>query len=114
MRIRHVAGRMLVVLLLAGLLRRYPGVSPSLRRVGELLAERLPVTLRGVGIGLACGWFMALSLAGPAALSRSPFFDRLGLERHIPLPSFRTVCPAAASGRRSLFAGDRLRDFSAS
>src|SRR6266700_3320641 len=82
MRIRHVAGRMLLVLLLAGLLagvlRGDPGVSPSLRRVGELLAERLPVTLRGVGLGLACGWFMALSLAGPAALSRTPFFDRFG------------------------------------
>ena len=83
MRIRHVAGRMLLVLLLAGLLagllRGNLGVSPSLRRpVHELLAERLPVTLRGVGLGLACGWLMALSLAGPAALSRSPFFDRFG------------------------------------
>jgi peptide/nickel transport system permease protein len=83
MRIRHVAGRMLLVLLLAGLLagllRGDPGVSPSLRRaVRELLAERLPVTLRGVGLGLACGWFLALSLAGPAALFRAPFFDRFG------------------------------------
>src|SRR5262249_6882044 len=55
------------------------GVSRSLRRpVRELLTERLPVTLRGVVVGLACGWFLALSLAGPAALSGAPFFDWIG------------------------------------
>jgi peptide/nickel transport system permease protein len=64
---------------LAGLFHGDLGVSPSLQRpVRELLAERLPVTLRGVGLGLACGWFLALSLAGPAALSRAPFFDLFG------------------------------------
>ena len=60
----------------AGLLHGDLGVSSSLRRpVRELLAERIPVTLRGVGLGLAGGWLLGLALAAPAALCRAPFFD---------------------------------------
>jgi len=64
---------------LAGLLHGDLGVSASLRRpVRELIAERLPVTLRGVGLGLAGGWLLGLCLAGPAALCRTAFFDLFG------------------------------------
>ena len=64
---------------LAGLLHGDLGVSSSLRRpVRELLAERIPVTLRGVGLGLAGGWLLGLALAAPAALCRAPFFDLFG------------------------------------
>ena len=64
---------------LAGLLHGDLGFSPSLRRpVRELLAERIPVTVRGVGLGLAGGWLLGLCLAVPAAMCRAPFFDLFG------------------------------------
>src|SRR5438445_12138312 len=44
---------------LAGLLHGELGFSRSLNRpVRELLAERVPLTIRGVGAGLACGWLL--------------------------------------------------------
>ena len=56
---------------LAGLFRGDLGVSTSLDRpVAELFAERLPVTLRSVGIGVAAGWLLGFFLALPAALFR--------------------------------------------
>jgi len=56
---------------LAGLLRGDLGISTSLDRpVAELFAERLPVTLRSVGIGVAEGWFLGFFLALPAAIFR--------------------------------------------
>lgn len=64
---------------LGGLLHGNLGFSRSHNRpVSELLAERFPLTLRGVGIGLAGGWLLGLALAGPAAFCRAPFFDVLG------------------------------------
>ena len=56
---------------LAGLFRGDLGVSTSLDRpVAELFAERLPVTLHSVGIGVAAGWLLGFFLALPAALFR--------------------------------------------
>ena len=56
---------------LAGLLRGDLGISTSLDRpVAELFAERLPVTLCSVGIGVAEGWFLGFFLALPAAIFR--------------------------------------------
>src|SRR5579864_8755148 len=48
---------------LGGLFRGDLGVSRSLQRpVAELLAERIPVTLRLVGFGLLAGWCLGLAL----------------------------------------------------
>ena len=41
----------------------------------ELLSERLPETLKSVGLGLALGWTLGLSLAIAAAMARSLAFD---------------------------------------
>jgi len=47
------------------------GVSRSMNRpVAELLVERIPVTLRSVGVGLVGGWLLGLALALPAAMFR--------------------------------------------
>src|SRR5713226_7363741 len=78
---RAVDGNLLIFYksYLAGLLHGDLGASRSLERpVRELLAERVPVTLRTVGLGLLGGWVLGLLLAVPAALSRAPFFDLLG------------------------------------
>ena len=54
------------------------GISRSLGRpVSELLAQRLPVTLRSVGLGLALGWLFGLALALPAAMYRNNAYDLL-------------------------------------
>jgi peptide/nickel transport system permease protein len=63
---------------LTGLLRGDLGSSHSLGRpVAELLAERIPVTFRSVGLGLAGGWLLGLLLALPMAVSRLPGYDFL-------------------------------------
>ncbi len=47
------------------------GMSQSLScPVSELLARRLPVTLRSAAIGLALGWALGVALALPAAMHR--------------------------------------------
>lgn len=56
---------------LAGLWHGDLGVSTSLERpVAELFAERLPVTLQSVGIGVAAGWLLGFFLALPVVASR--------------------------------------------
>jgi peptide/nickel transport system permease protein len=61
---------------LAGLLRGDLGVSTSLERpVTELFAERLPVTLRSVGIGVAAGWLLGFLLAVPAGIFRWKIYE---------------------------------------
>jgi peptide/nickel transport system permease protein len=56
---------------LGGLLQGDLGISTSLGRpVTELFRERLPVTLRSVGTGVAAGWLLGFFLALPSALFR--------------------------------------------
>jgi peptide/nickel transport system permease protein len=60
---------------LGGLLRGDLGVSQSLNQpVGELLRERLPVTLRSLAVALILAWILGLSLAAAARLSGSRAF----------------------------------------
>jgi peptide/nickel transport system permease protein len=52
------------------------GVSRTLQRpVSLLLAERLPETLKSVGLGLALGWTLGLSLAIAVVMSRTWYLD---------------------------------------
>ena len=52
------------------------GTSRSLGRpVRELMAERLPVTMRIAGLGLVAGWLAALGLAIAAAFWRPPALE---------------------------------------
>ncbi len=52
------------------------GVSPTLNRpISELIAARLPVTLRLMGGGIAMAWFAALALA---VMSRCKAVSRIG------------------------------------
>jgi peptide/nickel transport system permease protein len=52
------------------------GRSRTLERpVAELLAERLPETLKSVGLGLFLGWALALSLASITVMARSAGLD---------------------------------------
>ncbi len=54
------------------------GVSRSLQRpVAELFAQRIPVTLRSVGLGLLAGWLLGLTLAVAASMFRLPALDLL-------------------------------------
>lgn len=54
------------------------GISRTLQRpVRQLLAERLPETLKGVGSGLALGWTLGLGLAIATVLSRAWYLDLL-------------------------------------
>lgn len=63
---------------LSGLPRGDLGVSRSLQRpVAELLTERIPVTLRLVGVGLLAGWLLGLALALPRGISGNPAYDLL-------------------------------------
>jgi peptide/nickel transport system permease protein len=63
---------------LSGLARGDLGVSRSLQRpVAELLTERIPVTLRLVGVGLLIGWLLGLALALPVGISGNPAYDLL-------------------------------------
>ena len=61
---------------LAGLFKGNLGFSHSLGRpVAELLAERIPVTLRSVGTGVVGGWLLAVVLALPSATYRLRAYD---------------------------------------
>jgi peptide/nickel transport system permease protein len=52
------------------------GMSRTLQRpVAELIKERLPETLKSVGLGLFLAWIAALSLASAGIVSRSSLFD---------------------------------------
>ena len=63
---------------LAGALHGDLGVSRSLQRpVAELFAQRIPVTLRSVGVGLLAGWLLGLILAMAASMFRLPALDLL-------------------------------------
>ena len=61
---------------LSGLVTGNLGVSRSLGRpVTELLADRIPVTLRSIGIGLVAGWLLGLLLALPTAMFQSVVYE---------------------------------------
>ena len=52
------------------------GTSRTLQQpVRQLLAERLPETLKSVGLGLALGWTLGLALAIATVMSRSWYVD---------------------------------------
>ena len=54
------------------------GSSRTLQQpVSRLLAERLPETLKSVGLGLALGWIFGLSLAVVSVMSRAWYVDAL-------------------------------------
>lgn len=54
-----------------GLLRGDLGFSRNLNRpAAQLIAERFPLTLREIAVGLLVGWLLGLSLAVPAAVVR--------------------------------------------
>ncbi len=86
---------------LLGLLHGDLGISHSLQRpVAELLAERLPVTLRLAGWGLVAGWALGMGLA-LAATSES-----LSLELFSSSLCGLFLClPAAVIGLLALFTG---------
>jgi len=55
------------------------GNSRTLQRpVAQLLAERLPETLKSVGLGLTLGWSLGLLLAIAVVMSRAWYLDLLG------------------------------------
>jgi peptide/nickel transport system permease protein len=55
------------------------GTSRTLQRpVIQLVAERLPETLKSVGLGLALGWSLGFSLAVAVVMSRAWYLDLLG------------------------------------
>jgi peptide/nickel transport system permease protein len=61
---------------LADLFRGHLGVSRSLGRpVAELLADRIPVTFRLVGIGLMLAWGLGFALALPTTSLKSPIYE---------------------------------------
>jgi peptide/nickel transport system permease protein len=63
---------------LSGITRGNFGVSLSLNRpVAELFIERLPVTLRTLGLGLLLGWLAGFLLAVPGTLRPAPAYDVL-------------------------------------
>jgi peptide/nickel transport system permease protein len=63
---------------LTRLLRGDLGNSRTLQRpVRQLLAERFPETLKGVGLGLGLGWTLGLSLAVATVMSRAWYLDLL-------------------------------------
>ena len=54
------------------------GVSRSFQQpVSTLLAQRVPVTFRSIGLGLLIGWSLALALAVATVLHRRPWWDVL-------------------------------------
>jgi peptide/nickel transport system permease protein len=55
------------------------GNSRTLQRpVSQLVAERLPETLKSVGLGLLLGWTLGFSLAVVVVMSRAWYVDLLG------------------------------------
>ena len=61
---------------LSGIMRGNLGISRTFQRpVKELLAERLPETLKSVGLALAIGWTLGLSLAIVSVTARSYSLD---------------------------------------
>lgn len=81
MRAAHAADRNVARFYLhavGGMLHGDFGVSPSLERpIGELIAARLPVTLRLMASGIAVAWGMALAAAVAAVMCRRPLFGWL-------------------------------------
>ena len=54
------------------------GISRTLQRpVSQLVAERLPETLKSVGLGLALGWSLGFFLAVAVVMSRAWYLDLL-------------------------------------
>ncbi|MBZ5600310.1 MAG: ABC transporter permease [Acidobacteriia bacterium] len=52
------------------------GISRTLQRpVRQLLVERFPETMKGVGLGLALGWTLGLGLAVATVMSRAWYLD---------------------------------------
>ena len=52
------------------------GTSRTLQRpIAELLRERLPDTMKSVGLGVLLGWILGLALAIPVAMSRAWLVD---------------------------------------
>jgi peptide/nickel transport system permease protein len=63
---------------LGRLLRGDWGTSRTLRRpVAQLVAERLPETIRSVALGLAAGWLLGFCLAVAVVMSRAGYVDLL-------------------------------------
>jgi peptide/nickel transport system permease protein len=61
---------------LTALSRGHLGISRSLGRpVAELLADRIPVTFRLVGVGLIVGWLLGFGFALPMTGLRSPIYE---------------------------------------
>jgi len=55
------------------------GISRTLQQpVSQLIAERLPETLKSVGMGLALGWGLGFLLAVAVVMSRAWYLDLLG------------------------------------
>jgi peptide/nickel transport system permease protein len=90
---------------LLGMIHGDLGISRSLNRaVSELLAARLPVTLRSLGISLVAAWFLALLLALPGAMSRSPGYDVVSTM----LSGLLLCLPAAVLALLLLWAGGNV------
>ncbi len=89
---------------LIGMVHGDLGVSRSLNRtVSELLAARLPVTLRSMGISLLAAWLLALLLALPGAMSRSSIYNVFS----IVLSGILLCLPAAVLALMLLWAGGK-------
>jgi peptide/nickel transport system permease protein len=89
---------------LIGMVHGDLGFSRSLNRsVSELLAARLPVTLRSIGISLLAAWSLAFLLALPGAMSRSPGYDVIT----IVLSGILLCLPAAVLALLLLWAGGK-------
>jgi peptide/nickel transport system permease protein len=87
-----------------GLLKGDLGYSESNNApIAALIADRAPVTLREVGIGLACGWLMGLAFAIPAGrFERASTYDALsavgaGLLLSLPAALIAYLCLLAGA-----------------
>ncbi len=70
------------------------------RPIRELIAERLPATVRLVGVGLTLAWLLALTMALTGAALRNPAFDVVAT-----VLSGATLCiPSAVLGLLFVFA----------